>query len=88
MIKSLLLTFRLTQGASVFLDTLSNPHRQCLLGVTQVVGHLQVHPEFRRRFEERPKTDRRVTRDASFILQNRRDPVGQHPDRLRERVCR
>ena len=54
----------------------------------QVVGHLQVHPEFRRRFEKRSQPDRRVPCDASFILQNRRDPVGRHPDRLRERVCR
>jgi hypothetical protein len=47
-------------------------------GVTQVVGRLQVHPEFCRRLKN-------VTRrDASFIFQNRRDPVG----RLRERVCR
>jgi len=40
------------------------PHRhpagQRLLGVTQVVGHLQVHPEFRRRFEKRSQPDRRV----------------------------
>jgi len=76
------------QDAPVIFDALSHPRRQCLLGVTQVVGHLQVHPEFRRRFEKRSQSDRRVSCDASFILQNRRDPVGRHPDRLRERVCR
>ena len=72
---------------SVIFDTLSHPRRQRLLGVTQVVGRLKVHPEFRRRFEKRPQPDRGVPRDASFILQHRRDPVGRHPDRLRERVC-
>jgi hypothetical protein len=55
------------QGASVFLNALSHPRRQRLLGVTQVVGHLQVHPEFRRRFEKHFQTDRlraRVCRAA------------------------
>ena len=36
--------------------------------VTQVVGHLQVHPEFRRRFEKRSQADRRIPCDPSFIL--------------------
>jgi hypothetical protein len=35
-----------------------------------------------------PWANRCVARDASFILQNRRDPVGRHPHHLRERVCR
>ena len=69
-------------------DTLSYPRRQRLLGVAQIVGHLQVHPEFRRRFKKRSQADRRVPRNTSFILQNRRDPVGRHPDRFRERVRR
>ena len=63
------------QHVPVVLDSLSHPRRQRLLGVTQVVGHLQVHPEFRRRFEKRSQPDRR-------------DPVGRYPDCLRERVCR
>src|SRR6266404_889778 len=76
------------QHTPVVFDALSHLRRHRLLGVTQVVGHLQVHPEFRGRFEKRSQPDRRVSCDASFILQNRRDPVGRHPDRLREHVCR
>ena len=49
---------RLSQHASVLLDGLSHLRRQRLLGVAQVVGHLQVHPEFRRRFKKRPEPDR------------------------------
>ena len=56
------------QRTPVVFDTLSHPRRQRLLGVTQVVGHLQVHPEFRRRFEKRSQADRRVPCDASFVL--------------------
>ena len=63
----------------VFRNAFSHPRRQRLLGVTQVVGHLQVHPEFRRRFEKRSQPDRRVPCDASFILQNRGDLVGSTP---------
>jgi len=43
-----------SQHAPVVFDTLSHPRRQRVLGVTPVVGHLQVHPEFRRRFENVP----------------------------------
>jgi hypothetical protein len=60
---------------------------QSLFGVTQVVGHLQVHPEFRGRFEERPKADRRVSpviRLSSFRIAV--IPLGGTPIRLRERV--
>ena len=67
---------------SVVFDTLSHPRRRRLLSVTQVLGHLRVHPEFGRRFEERSQPARRVPGDASFILQNCRDPVGRHPDRF------
>jgi hypothetical protein len=57
------------------------------LTLAQVIGRLQVHSEFCRRFEDHPQADRCVPCDASFILQNRRDWVGRHHDRLRERVC-
>ena len=76
------------QRAPAILYGLSHPRRQRLLSVTQIVSHLQVHPEFRRRFEKRPQPDRRFPCDASFILNNRCYPVGRHPDCLRERVCR
>ncbi len=32
----------------------SHPRQQRLLGVTQIVGHLQVHPEFHRRIDAEP----------------------------------
>ena len=79
--------FVLCQHAPVIFDAFPHPRKQCFLSVTQVAGRLQIHPEFRRRFEKRSQPDRRVPRDASFIHQNRRDPVGRHSDRLRERVC-
>jgi hypothetical protein len=58
---------------------LFSPLPAALLGIAQVVGHLQVHPEFRRSFEKRAKPDRRVSCDASFILQNRCDRLGGIP---------
>ena len=67
------------QGAFVFRDALSHPRGQRLFGVPQVVGHLQVHPELRRRLEKRSQPDCRVPCEATFILQSRRDPVGRHP---------
>ena len=50
----------------IFLDALSHPRRQRLFGDTQIVGHFQVQPEFRRCFEERPKANRRVSGDVSL----------------------
>jgi hypothetical protein len=52
------------QHAPVVFDTLSHPRGQRLLGVMQVVGHLQVHPEFRGCFEKRSQPDRRIPCDA------------------------
>ena len=72
------------QRAPVVFYALSHLRRQPLFGVTQIVGHLQVHPEFRGRLEECSQANRRVPRDASFALQNRCDPIGRDPDRLRE----
>jgi hypothetical protein len=54
------LALLLTEQAPFLLDTLSHPGRQRFFGIAQIVGHLQVHPEFRRCFEKRSQPDRRV----------------------------
>src|SRR5437867_13260982 len=76
------------QDASVILYAFSNLCRERFLSVTQVISHLQVHPEFRRGLEKRPQADRGISGAAPFVLQNRGDPVGRYPYRLRERVRR
>jgi hypothetical protein len=38
-----------------------------------MVNRLQIHPEFRRRFEKRSQANRGGRRDASFTLQNHRN---------------
>jgi hypothetical protein len=57
---------RILQNAPLVFDTLSHP-RGRLLGVTQVVGHLQVHPKFRRRFEKCSQPDRRIPCEALVL---------------------
>ena len=54
------LTFGHLPRALLFPRYSSHPSRQCLFGVTPIVGHLQVHPEFRQRLEKRSQSDRRA----------------------------
>jgi hypothetical protein len=63
---------------AMVLNALSHSGRQCLFGFAQVISHLRVHPEFRRRIEKRPQPDRGISGDASLILQDRRTKQIRH----------
>jgi len=60
---------------SALLDMLPDPHRQCLFGKPQLIGLLEIHPEFSSCIEEGRQPHRRISRDAMLPFDDGRDPI-------------
>ena len=66
------------EWVSALLDMPPNFHRQCLFGKPQLIGLLQIHPEFGRGVEKSRETNRSISCDATLRFDNRRDPIRRY----------